>query len=245
MYAQPPRGQTIPPTAIPDGPPPMAPIPGADGGSGRTNAELLFPQQSPPGKVRSEYPPVPRPRGGAVLGEPDVAYPPPTPELEIGSSAEKPAPAGKADGVNQILDFAQVKDGVSAGRRPDLDGLDWLKAAGYKTVIFLRGRDDDDSTDRRQVEKRGMEFVGLFATPETLSQTWIDGFNVRVGETAARPIFVYSRDECVAGAVWYLHLRTAEFLTHDEARVPAARLGLKDEKSEVYRAALKALPPTP
>ena len=65
----------------------------------------------------------------------------------------------------------------------------------------------------------------------------------RVGDTTARPIFVYSKDEGVAGAVWYLHLRTAEFLTHDEARVRAARLGLKDETTDMFRTALKVLPP--
>jgi hypothetical protein len=42
---------------------------------------------------------------------------------------------------------------------------------------------------------------------------------------------------------WYLHLRTAEFLTHDEARLRAARLGLTDEKSDLFRAAVKLLPP--
>jgi protein tyrosine phosphatase (PTP) superfamily phosphohydrolase (DUF442 family) len=87
-----------------------------------------------------------------------------------------------------------------------------------------------------------MTFVSLLATPETLTQAWVDEFNRVIGDTASRPIFVYARDPSAAGAVWYLHLRTAEFLTHDEARVRAARLGLKDETSEMFQAALKVLP---
>jgi hypothetical protein len=63
-----------------------------------------------------------------------------------------------------------------------------------------------------------------------------------IGDTRARPAFVYGQDPQTAAVVWYLHLRTAEFLTHDEARVRAARLGLTDEKSDLFKAALKAMP---
>ena len=238
--AQPPRGYTIPPTAIPAGPP-MPPPPGDSGTAPAGGAELLLPQ-SPPAKNRSDYSAPNGNRGGAVLGEPDVAYPPPT--TGVGDlSDDKPAPTAKPAATNPISDFMQVKEGVSTGRRPDLDGLDWLQSTGYKTVVFLRGKDDDDTTDRQQVEKRGMKFISILATPETLTQTWLDEFNTRVGEAAARPMFVYSRDEGIAGAAWYLHLRTAEFLTHDEARVRAGRMGLKDETTDMYRSALKLVPP--
>jgi protein tyrosine phosphatase (PTP) superfamily phosphohydrolase (DUF442 family) len=239
---QPPRGYTIPPTAIPaPAGPPIAPPPSESAPPPPGNAELLLPQ-APPGKIRSDYPAPNGSRSGAILGEPDVAYPPPT--TDIGDlSADKPTPAAKPETTNPIADFVQVKEGVGTGRRPDLDGLDWLKTAGYKTVVFLRGQNDDDTTDRQQVEKRGFQFFSILATPETLTQRWLDEFNNQIGEVAARPIFVYSRDEGIAGATWYLHLRTAEFLTHDEARVRAGRLGLKDETTDIYRAALKLVPP--
>ncbi|HVK11252.1 MAG TPA: hypothetical protein VM597_20955 [Gemmataceae bacterium] len=235
----PPRGQTIPPTAIPAGPPiPLPPV--ERGVEPAGNAELLLPQ-APPGKTRSDYVAPGGNRNSAVLAEPDVAYPPPT--TDVGDLTEnKPTPA-KPEMTNPIADFVQVKDGVGTGRRPDLDGLDWLKSAGYKTVVFLRGQNDDDTTDRQQVERRGMRFVSILATPEGLTQQWLDEFNNRVGDVAARPMFVYSRDEGIAGAAWYLHLRTAEFFTHDEARVRAGRLGLKDETTDMYRAALKLVPP--
>jgi protein tyrosine phosphatase (PTP) superfamily phosphohydrolase (DUF442 family) len=142
-----------------------------------------------------------------------------------------------------ISEFTPVKPGVSAGGRPELDGLDWLKAKGYLTVVYLRRPGDDDTTDRRQVERRQMKYVSLVVAPEMLTQAWLDEFNRVVGDSNARPIFVYARDPAMAGPVWYLHLRTAEFLTHDEARVRAARLGLRDERSEMFQAALKLLPP--
>jgi protein tyrosine phosphatase (PTP) superfamily phosphohydrolase (DUF442 family) len=228
----------IPPVGIPDGPPPIPPVP--RGAAPDPGSELLLPQGPAPSRGRSEYPRiVPADPRGAILGDPDyverpkvVGADPPVTEEKRAATIENPT---------GISDFTQVKDGVSAGQRPTLDGLDWLKAKGYKTVVYLRGPKDDDTTDRRQVERRDMKFVSLLVSPETLSQTWIDEFNQLVGDTGSRPIFLYATDPQVAGTAWYLHLRTAEFLTHDEARVRAGRYGRIDEKSELFQAAVKVL----
>ena len=246
----------IPPVSFPDAPPPPAPVPGAAiRESGPSSTELLLPQTAPPGRTRSEYPRTPRvipanPPRGAILGDPDYVEPPridppkdedrPV-ELEpLPAEPRKPMPGDRPIG---ITDFTQVKDGVSAGHRPDLDGLDWLKARGYKTVVHVRRPQDADDTDRAQVERRGMKFVSLLVSPETLTADWVEEFNGIVGDTAARPLFVYGQDPQTAAVAWYLHLRRAEFLTHDEARVRAGRLGLKDENSDLFKAALKVAPP--
>jgi len=247
-------GSNIPPQGIPVGPPPAAvprgtapdigPPPGGTGGT-----ELLLPQAAPPGKTRSDYPRIvplnPPPGGGATLRDPDFADRPKAPESTAEASPPptdtKPIP--KSDRPTGIDEFTRVKDGVSAGHRPTIDGLDWLKANGYKTVVHVRRPQDDDETDRRQVERRDMKFVALTVTPETLTQAWVDDFNKLIGDTAARPVFVYGQDPQTAAVAWYLHLRTAEFLTHDEARVRALHLGLKDEKSDLFRAALTVAPP--
>jgi|SoiMethySBSTD1v2_1073268.scaffolds.fasta_scaffold169839_3 protein tyrosine phosphatase (PTP) superfamily phosphohydrolase (DUF442 family) len=229
-------GALIPPTGIPEGAPPLPPVP--RGAAPDPGSELLLPQ-SPPVRGRSEYPRiVPADPRGAILGSPDfIERPrvvPGDPPVDIRHAPPIEVPIG-------ITDFIQVKDGVSAGLRPSLDGLDWLKTKGYKTVVYLRGANDDDTTDRRQVERRDMKFVSLLVTPETVNPTWIDEFNQLLGDTGSRPIFVYATDSQVAAVAWYLHLRTAEFLTHDEARVRASRLGRIDEQSELFQAAVKAL----
>ena len=195
------RGMTLPPQGIPDGPPP-APLPrGAapDFGGVPTPApppggELLLPQGPPPGRTRSEYPrsqypqAIPPGRGGAILGQPDYVEPPRVIDAEPPKDEPPPAPRAKRPAAGDrpvgIPDFTQVKDGVSAGGRPELDGLDWLQAQGYKSVVYVRRPGDDDTTDRRQVERRGMTFVSLLVTPDTLTKEWVDEFNRTVGESA-------------------------------------------------------------
>jgi protein tyrosine phosphatase (PTP) superfamily phosphohydrolase (DUF442 family) len=211
---------------------------------------LLLPQGPPPGRTRSEYPRAPRvvpadPPAGAVLGDPDYIEPPREADKpsDLNPLAADPKKVTPTDRPNGIIDFTQVKEGVRTGQRPDLDGLDWLKSKGYKTVVHVRRPQDSDDTDRAQVEKRGMKFVSLLISPETLTAEWVEEFNGIVGDTAARPLFVYGQDPQTAGIAWYLHLRRAEFLTHDEARVGARRLGLKDENSDLFKSALKVSPP--
>jgi protein tyrosine phosphatase (PTP) superfamily phosphohydrolase (DUF442 family) len=236
MHRQPPQScppsMSIPPAGIYEGPP-ATPAPRNNGG-----AELLLPQSPPPGKSRSEYPkiiPAVPERKGAILGEPEAENPP-----EVVES--KPPAEKKADNASGIADFVEVKEGIATGRRPTIDGLDWLKSNSYKSIVYLRPKSKDDASDKRQVELRDMKYTSMVVSADTLSQDWIDEFNRVVGQSAAQPIFVYG-DAADVGPIWYLHLRTAQFLTHDEAIIRAKRYGLKDEDSELMRAALRIAPP--
>jgi protein tyrosine phosphatase (PTP) superfamily phosphohydrolase (DUF442 family) len=117
-----------------------------------------------------------------------------------------------------------------------LDGLDWLKSAGYRTVLFIRRPGTDDSADRREVEKRGMKYVTLEVSAQTLTATVVEQFNRIIGDTAAQPLFVYDNDGTLAGGLWYLHFRTADAASDETARSHAARLGLKEAGTDEQRA---------
>ncbi|WP_020468855.1 fused DSP-PTPase phosphatase/NAD kinase-like protein [Zavarzinella formosa] len=228
-------GYTIPPQNLPDSPPPpLPPVPRARSNSG--GAELLLPESmGPAAKSKSEYfdsssaaPSAPPPKAKESIN--------PDPPVSAILKPQKPIAVG-------IAGFAKVKDGVSTGLRPEIEGLDWLKSKGYKTVVYLRTPTDDDTTDRRQAEKRELKFVSWEITPEGFGKAFVDEFNQLIGDTEARPVFVYARDGNFAASVWYLHLRTAEFLTHEEARLRASQLGLVNEQNEYFRAAVKHLTP--
>jgi protein tyrosine phosphatase (PTP) superfamily phosphohydrolase (DUF442 family) len=129
-----------------------------------------------------------------------------------------------------IPQFAMARDKVAAGLKPMLeDGLDWLKANGYRTVLHVRLPGEDDSADRKQVEKRGMTYLSLEVSPQILSKAVVDGFNRIVADANTYPLFVYDKDGTLAGALWYLHFRTAGSESDTAARARAARLGLKED----------------
>jgi len=202
------------------------------------------PPAPPPPPQKVEYRWQPAPEAAQVdksihLGTPEPLTPeskeklklyrPETAEPEKTPLAKKdPFPVG-------IFDFSPAKDQVSGGRRPSLDGLDWLKDNGYRTVLFVRGPGEDDSTDKKQVEKRGMKYVSLEVSPATLSAQVVIDFNQIVGNAKNYPLFVYDRDGSLAGGLWYLHFRGGDPNADDTARVRAGALGFREDRDDTHR----------
>ena len=76
-----------------------------------------------------------------------------------------------------IPQFAKALDNVNTGLRPSLNnGLDWLAAHGYRTVVQIRTPGDDDSANSKQVEKRGMQYVSIEVSPPTLTKAVVQEF---------------------------------------------------------------------
>src|SRR5262249_10520197 len=111
-----------------------------------------------------------------------------------------------------------------------------LAANGYRTVVHIRRPGADDSADRRQVEKRGMKYLALELSPETLNQQAIERFNQLVADRSGHPLFVYDHDGSLVGGLWYLYFRTAEGLGEDVAGARAGALGLREDRDEAHRA---------
>jgi len=130
-----------------------------------------------------------------------------------------------------------VKEGLATGRKPTLDGFDALKRAGFHTVIYLHPSGTDWSAAKEVASKRGLAFIAIETTPEKLA-TAIDQFNATVADTSRHPIYVFDDDGVRAGAIWYLHFRTADSLNDDAARVRARPLGLADQGEEAKAFAL-------
>ncbi len=126
-----------------------------------------------------------------------------------------------------IPQFAQAFDKVYAGLRPPLDGLDWLQANGVQTVVQIRLFGEDDSADRKQVEKRNMRYVAFEVSPVVLTREKTDEFVKLIRDGAKQGVFVYDQDGSLAGAMWYLHMRFGEFLEDDASRLRAGQLGLQ------------------
>jgi protein tyrosine phosphatase (PTP) superfamily phosphohydrolase (DUF442 family) len=170
----------------------------------------------------------PLPPGGAPPARPDA--PPATPPR----LPEPPPDAGNLP--VDIPGFVNVREGVDSGRRPYPDGLDWLKARGYRTVVFLRRPGEEESADRRQVEKRGLRFVSVEVSPDNLTREVFNQFDQLVNDPGARPLFVYDQDGVLAGGMWYLHFRLSAGVAEEEALRRAGRLGLKkDQEGEPLR----------
>ncbi len=205
---------------IPAYPPPAAPTPSV---------------WLPPSGARPQEP-TPQPHVGARLQVPDFAPAPPRvsegqvratePTPRVTESETRPPSPALPPGIPQ---YVLPKDQVAAGLRPLLDGWDWLKEKGYKTVLHVRRPGEDNTADRQEVEGRGLRYLSIEVSPESLSQAIVDQFSHVVSDPANYRLFVYDKDGTLAGGLWYLHFRLAEKLPDAEARTKAAPLGFKED----------------
>lgn len=240
-----------PPPSFPASPAPYAPPPPPAGATTprfynaappATNESPWEPARPAPGGVQLSPPQPAAPGKAGIAARPDgpvpaVAQLPATPDPKrpavVDAVARTPAlPVG-------IPQFTPVQPQIAAGLRPDLDGLDWIQGNGYRTVIHVRPAGTDDAADRRQVEKRGLTYVGLDWSVPGMTRPPLEEFGRLVADPARRPVFVYDQDGTLTGSLCYLHARLHERLSEDEARTRAARLGLKGDAE--HRAAWAAL----
>jgi len=232
---------TFPPATpqVPQPPPPTpevrsfgpSPVSGDDSGwrPGDSNVRLTPPEGRGP---------APQDNGTRLLPPENTSPPAKMPSGPSGANTQAAPllPVG-------IAQFAIVKDNkVANGLRPMLeDGLDWLRAKGYRTVLHLRRPGEDDTADRKQVEKRGMRYLTLEVSPETLTRKTLEEFSRLVNDATGYPLFVYDRDGALAGGLWYLHFRLTEHDPDETARVRASGLGLREDRAGTHRAMWLAL----
>jgi protein tyrosine phosphatase (PTP) superfamily phosphohydrolase (DUF442 family) len=227
-----PPGSNIPPALPQTSPFPTVPPPALP----PTSGAVVAPQQ-PIAQVEHRWTPAdngiqlggPEPLAGAAPNASPRLYPPDkTAEPPINKSATA-LPVG-------IPQFATAMDSVTTGLRPSLDdGLDWLQAHGYRTVAQIRTPGENDTTDRKQVEKRGMKYMSVEVSPQTLTKAVVEEFTRLVRDKSAQPVFIYDRDGALAGALWYLYFRTIEQFPDDVARIRAGSLGLREDREGANR----------
>lgn len=215
---------------------PPAPVPSAapnlDTRSFSSPAAPLPSWQAPQGNGRQPLPDAttsepPVARDGGVRLQPPVISEVPrleTPKPAVTEERLLPTPSLPV-GIPQ---FAAAKERVTSGLKPALDGFDWLQANGYRSVLHVRGPGDTDNADRVTIEKRGLKYISIEVTPQTLPQALAE-FNRLVSDKALQPLFVYDRDGMLTGGLWYLHFRAVDKLPDDAARRKAAALGLKED----------------
>lgn len=234
QYSAPPCAACQTPTPAP----PLAPAAAVEpswGPSAGSGVRLLGPETEPsaaPPDAARLSPPEPGAPPAAIPSQPGGADTRPLPKGGVGEepSATPQLPVG-------IPQFSMPGKQVAAGLRPiSVDGLDWLASNGYRTVVHVRRPGQDDSSDRSQFEKRGLRYLSLEVSPETLSREVVERFNKAVNDAGNLPIFVYDKDGILAGGLWYLHFRLSEGAGDEDARARASRLGLRpDQEGEGKR----------
>jgi hypothetical protein len=234
--AAPPGGNFIPPPTggLPSTPAPASPadpglpppsVPESRSNRPDTGREILFPDPLPNGPAKGSKdaalePPAPVGRADLPPGtQPPTARTASGPVVQAGYAARGTPPG--------LPGFAPAKGGVAVGRRPTVEGFDGLKAAGYKSVVYLHAPGADVSAARGLAEAKGLLFTGVPVAADTLPSGYAR-FAEIVGAKAGKPAYLCDDDGVRTGTLWYVYFRAVEAMPDDAAQVRAAPLGLRD-----------------
>jgi protein tyrosine phosphatase (PTP) superfamily phosphohydrolase (DUF442 family) len=172
-----------------------------------------------------ETPAVPR----KPAGEPPAVLSLPEEPTSQRSSAKTVTPAGYTERMptTGLPYFSMVMERVANGRKPNVEGFDTLRNAGFQSMLYLHDADKDISATKDLAEKKGFRFQAIPVSSSNVKSAFSQ-FAEAIGDKKHRPIFVFDDDGGRAGSLWYLYFRKIESLNEDAARVKAAPLGLRD-----------------
>ena len=175
---------------------------------------------------------VPPPAASTSAGVSDKTTEPLTPPAERISAAEEdalilppisPAVALQAPGLRR---YASIAPAISGGSAPSIEGLDWLKEKGCRTLLDLRRSSEVTPNFADAVNDRGMVYISLPILANRLDPSRMARFDEMISRTENRPLFFCDADGSRAALAWYIHERVIGQEDPQAALGKAEELGL-------------------
>lgn len=150
---------------------------------------------------------------------------------------DEPEPAKKSQGDDltpgDIGGFTRVNDNVFTGRQPFDAGWTWLKQHGFRTALYLKAPDADDTASKTNATSAGLNYLVLNVSPQTLNRALVERFGRLVSDKESYPVYVYDlsgMNGMARGTMWYLHFALNE--NRSDARALALQLGLREDDED-------------
>lgn len=132
----------------------------------------------------------------------------------------------------------QPLEGVATAGQPEEGHFGRLAAAGYRTVIDLRGPGEDRGLDEPEAVRRvGMEYANVPVKRDDVDDETFERFRELMAEPECRPVLVHCASANRVGALLIPYLILDEGMAAQEASLAASSVGLRSEK--LRRAALR------
>lgn len=144
----------------------------------------------------------------------------------------------------EIGAYKPVDKDLFTGRQPFGGGWKWLKQHGFRTALYLKAPNADDTASKTNATSAGLNYLVLNVSPETLNRQLVEEFGRIVTDQQVRKLYVYDLNGMATGTMWYLHLALNE--KQSNARARALLFGLRerdDDNNDWWLAINRLLPP--
>jgi uncharacterized protein (TIGR01244 family) len=138
-------------------------------------------------------------------------------------AAQVPATADAALLPNYVV----VRPGLAAAGRPSEQGLQQLKAQGFRTVVDLRAPSEEGLAEEKALlEGQGIRYVHVPVTAASFSAADVDKVQAVLEDSAAAPVLLHCASANRVGAVWaVIQARAGKPI--EEALAEGKRVGLR------------------
>jgi protein tyrosine phosphatase (PTP) superfamily phosphohydrolase (DUF442 family) len=162
---------------------------------------------------------------------PAANVPSPNPAEKVSAADGGPLSLPPIEGVNAVQApglrrYASIAPSVAGGSAPSVEGLDWLKEKGCRTLLDLRKSSEVEPNFVDAVYDRGMVYINLPILANRLDSNRLARFDDLISRTDNRPLFFCDTDGTRAALAWYIHQRTVGHDDPQSARTKAEELGL-------------------
>lgn len=126
-----------------------------------------------------------------------------------------------------IPNYVVVRPGLASAGRPTEQGLQQLKAQGFRTVVDLRAASEEGVAEEKALlESQGLTYVHVPVTAASFSASDVDAVQAVIEDAAAAPVLVHCASANRVGAVWAV-IQARGGKPIEEAIAEGKRVGLR------------------
>jgi uncharacterized protein (TIGR01244 family) len=147
-----------------------------------------------------------------------------------------------------IPNYRIVAPSVASAGRPTADGLQRLRALGFRTVIDLRTDAEEGVAEEEEiVREQGLRYARIPVTPASLRPADVEAVAKLIDDPSAGPVLLHCSSANRTGGVWAVIQATRRGTSLDEALEVGRKAGLRSEAmiEAVRRVIGEAAPASP
>lgn len=136
-----------------------------------------------------------------------------------------------------MVDRIKFNQAITVGGQPSRDDLRQLADEGFKAIVNLRPKGEDDQQLDPEVEAGivrdlGLRYFNLPVTMDSISEDKVDTFRRQLSELP-EPIYVHCSAGKRAGAFVMMHVAAEQNMSGDEALKKAEEMGFECDQPQL------------
>lgn len=136
-----------------------------------------------------------------------------------------------------VANYDRIAPTIATGGLLKQGAIEQLKAAGFATVLDLRGPDEGIEPEKAAAENAGLRYLNIPVTDQAPGEAQVAAFARILENPANHPILIHCQTANRVGAIWVLY-RVSKGIPSSIAIEEGRTIGLQPTRERAVRARL-------